>query len=75
MFRTETVVMSNSVIQSLISALYRYYEMPNHKMTIGELYLLLKLIGSNLENIMDEMGLDYSLESDDIVQDNQDTKA
>ncbi len=57
MFVPETVVMSEAVAQSLISALYRYYETPNHKMTIGELYLLLKLVLSKLEDEMDEKGL------------------
>lgn len=57
MFVPETVVMSEAVAQSLISALYRYYETPNHKMTIGELYLLMKLVLLKLEDEMDNMGL------------------
>ena len=57
MFVSETMVMSDAVAQSLISALYQYYETPNHKMKIGELYLLMKLVLLKLEDEMDNMGL------------------
>ena len=40
----------NHAALALINAMYRYYEKPQNNMTIGELYLLLKMIITKLED-------------------------
>lgn len=57
MFSTNQIILSDSVTLHLINALYRYYEKPESKMTIGELYLLLKMIVSKLEDELESKGL------------------
>ena len=51
----DTVVLSNNVAKSLITALYHYYEQPNNSMTVGEMYLLLKLVVSKLEDEIEKI--------------------
>lgn len=63
MFTIDTVVLADSIPLAMINALYRYYEDPKHKMTIGEMYLLLKLLISNIENEMESMGLLNDIQS------------
>lgn len=40
---------------ALINAMYRYYEKPQNHMTIGELYLLLKMLVTKLEDEIENM--------------------
>ena len=53
-----TFILSDSVPKTMINALYRYYEQPKNSMTVGELYLLLKLIVSKLEDEIEKIGED-----------------
>ena len=57
MFSTNQIIESDSVTLHLINALYRYYEKPAAKITIGKLYLLLKMIVSKLEEELESKGL------------------
>lgn len=52
----ETILTDKPLPQTLINALYRYYEQQNNQMTVGELYLLLKLIISKLEDELEKIG-------------------
>ena len=58
----ETVITDNSLPQTVIKALYRYYEQPQNSMTVGEMYLLLKLILSKMEDELEKMGFDIEKE-------------
>jgi len=58
----ETVITDNPLPQTVIKALYRYYEQPQNSMTVGEMYLLLKLILSKMEDEFEKMGLDIEKE-------------
>ena len=60
MFTTDTVVLSDSTPLKMIDALYRYYEKTGVSMTVGELYLILKLLVSKLEDEMEKMGINIS---------------
>jgi hypothetical protein len=53
----EMVLSDKPLPQVIINTLYNYYEQPNNKMTVGELYLLLKLIVSKLEDELEQMGM------------------
>ena len=57
----DTVVLSDNVPKSLIGALYNYYEQPENSMTIGELYLLMKLVVSKLEDEIEKMEKDINI--------------
>ena len=57
MLSTKNILSKNPIPQTLITAMYRYYEDPKNQMTIGELYLLLKLIVSNLEDELEQNGM------------------
>jgi len=56
-----TVVFSDNIPNAMIRALYGYYENAKHSMTIGELYLLLKLLVSCLEEEIEKMGMDINM--------------
>lgn len=60
----DTVVLSDNVPKSLINALYRYYEQPKNSMTVGELYLLMKLLVSKLEDEIEKFGENVKLTID-----------
>ena len=54
----ETVITENSMPQTVIKALYRYYERPENQMTVVEMYLMLRLIVSKIEDELEKMGFD-----------------
>ena len=58
----ETVITDNPLPQTVIKALYRYYEQPQNSMTVGEMYLLLKLVLSKMEDEFEKMGFDIEKE-------------
>ncbi len=60
MFTTDTVVLSDTTPLKMIDSLYRYYEKAGIPMTVGELYLMLKLLVSKLEDEMEKMGINIS---------------
>ncbi len=62
----ETVITDNPLPQTVIKALYRYYERPQNSMTVGEMYLLLKLVLSKMEDEFEKMGFDIEKELADI---------
>ncbi len=62
----ETVITDNPLPQTVIKALYRYYEQPQNSMTVGEMYLLLKLVLSKMEDEFEKMGFDIEKELADI---------
>ncbi|MBQ6736154.1 MAG: hypothetical protein IJQ90_01555 [Alphaproteobacteria bacterium] len=47
----------NNAALALINAMYRYYEKPQNNMTVGELYLLLKMIITKLEDEFENMDI------------------
>lgn len=55
MFSNGNIITENPIPQTLISAMYNYYS--KNQMTIGELYMLLKMIVSNLEDELETMGM------------------
>ena len=55
MISTKNILTNNPMPQTLINAMYNYYE--KNDMTIGELYLLLKMIVSNLEDELEKIGM------------------
>ena len=57
-----TVITDNPLPQTVIKALYQYYEQPQNSMTVGEMYLLLKLILSKMEDELEKMGFDIEQE-------------
>jgi hypothetical protein len=57
-----TVITDNPLPQTVIKALYQYYEQPQNSMTVGEMYLLLKLILSKMEDELEKMGFDIEHE-------------
>lgn len=61
-----TVITDNPLPQTVIKALYRYYEQPQNSMTVGEMYLLLKLVLSKMEDEFEKMGFDIEKELTDI---------
>ena len=63
----ETVITDSPIPQSVIKALYRYYEQPQNSMTVGEMYLLLKLILSKMEDELEKMGFDIEKELSETV--------
>ena len=63
----ETVITDNPLPQTVIKALYRYYEHPQNSMTVGEMYLLLKLILSKMEDEFEKMGFDIEKELSETV--------
>jgi len=63
----ETVITDNPLPQTVIKALYRYYEQPQNSMTVGEMYLLLKLILSKMEDEFEKMGFDIEKELSETV--------
>ena len=62
----ETVITDSPIPQTVIKALYRYYEQPQNSMTVGEMYLLLKLVLSKMEDEFEKMGFDIEKELADI---------
>ena len=58
----ETVITDSPIPQTVIKALYRYYEQPQNSMTVGEMYLLLKLVLSKMEDEFEKMGIDIEKE-------------
>ena len=56
------VITNNPIPQTVIKTLYRYYEQPQDPMTVGEMYLLLKLILSKMEDELEKMGIDIERE-------------
>ena len=58
----ETVITDNPLPQTVIKALYRYYEHPENQMSVGEMYLLLKLILSKIEDGLEQKGIDIEQE-------------
>ena len=61
-----TMITDNPIPQTVIKTLYRYYEQPQNSMTVGEMYLLLKLILSKMEDEFEKMGFDIEKELADI---------
>ncbi len=57
-----TVITDNPLPQTVIKALYRYYEQSRNSMTVGEMYLLLKLVLSKMEDEFEKMGFDIEKE-------------
>lgn len=55
MFSDKNILTKNPMPQTLITAMYHYYQ--KNDMTVGELYLLLKMIVSNLEDELEKMGM------------------
>ncbi len=55
MFSNGNIITENPIPQTLITAMYNYYA--KNQMTIGELYMLLKMIVSNLEDELETMGM------------------
>ena len=62
----ETIITDSPIPQTVIKALYRYYEQPQNSMTVGEMYLLLKLVLSKMEDEFEKMGFDIEKELADI---------
>ncbi len=58
----ETIITDSPIPQTVIKALYRYYEQPQNSMTVGEMYLLLKLVLSKMEDEFEKMGFDIEKE-------------
>ena len=54
---TNVVDGGGQAASALINAMYRYYEKPQNNMTIGELYLLLKMIITKLEDEFENMDI------------------
>ena len=65
MFTMDTVFLNNSPLK-MLDALYRYYEKPENSMTIGEFYLILRLLVSRLEMEIEKTGVKI----DDIMDEN-----
>ena len=65
MFTMNTVFLNNSPLK-MLEALYRYYEKPGNSMTIGEFYLILRLLVSRLEMEIEKTGVKI----DDIMDEN-----
>ena len=63
----ETIITDSPIPQTVIKALYRYYEQPQNSMTVGEMYLLLKLILSKMEDEFEKMGFDIEKELSETV--------
>lgn len=61
-----TMITDNPIPQTVIKTLYHYYEQPQNSMTVGEMYLLLKLILSKMEDEFEKMGFDIEKELTDI---------
>ena len=61
------VITNNPIPQAVIKTLYRYYEQPQNPMTIGEMYLLLKLVLSKMEDEFEKMGFDIEKELSETV--------
>ncbi len=57
-----TIITDNPLPQTVIKALYQYYQQPQNSMTIGETYLLLKLVISKMEDELEKMGFDIEKE-------------
>ena len=55
MFSNGNIITENPIPHTLITAMYNYYA--KNQMTIGELYMLLKMIVSNLEDELETMGM------------------
>ena len=62
MFTNDTIVLSDSIPLHLINSLYRHYEKSENQMTIGELYLILKLLLSKLEDELEKMGMSVNFD-------------
>ena len=60
------MITDSPIPQTVIKALYQYYEQPQNSMTVGEMYLLLKLILSKMEDEFEKMGFDIEKELADI---------
>ena len=58
-FDKNTVILGDSPLM-LIDAMYRYYEKSKQPMTIGELYLILKLLISKIEDDMENKGINIT---------------
>jgi len=63
----ETIITDSPIPQTVIKALYRYYEQPQNSMTVGEMYLLLKLVLSKMEDEFEKMGFDIEKELSETV--------
>jgi hypothetical protein len=63
----ETVITDSPIPQTVIKALYRYYEQPQNSMTVGEMYLLLKLVLSKMEDEFEKMGFDIEKELSETI--------
>ena len=63
----ETIITDSPIPQTVIKALYRYYEQPQNSMTVGEMYLLLKLVLSKMEDEFEKMGIDIEKELSETV--------
>ena len=63
----ETVITDSPIPQTVIKALYRYYEQPQNSMTVGEMYLLLKLVLSKMKDEFEKMGYDNEKELSETV--------
>ena len=61
-----TMITDSPIPQTVIKALYQYYEQPQNSMTVGEMYLLLKLVLSKMEDEFEKMGFDIEKELADI---------
>ncbi len=57
-----TIITDTPLPQTVIKALYQYYQQPQNSMTIGETYLLLKLVISKMEDELEKMGFDIEKE-------------
>lgn len=57
MFSPRSIFSDHPLPQTMISAMYQYYQDPKNSLTIGELYLLLKMIVSALEDELEKTGM------------------
>lgn len=53
----EKILTDKPLPQTMIKAMYTYYEQSDNKISVGELYLMLKPIVSKLEEELEEMGM------------------
>ncbi|MBP5485271.1 MAG: hypothetical protein J6Y07_01005 [Alphaproteobacteria bacterium] len=57
-----TVITDKPIPQTVIKALYQYYEQSENPMTVGEMYLLLRLVLSKMSDELEKIGFDIEKE-------------
>ncbi|MBO7559710.1 MAG: hypothetical protein J6T27_00965 [Alphaproteobacteria bacterium] len=57
-----TMITNNSIPQTAIKVLYQYYEQSEEPMSVGEIYLLLRLVLSKMSDQLEKMGFDIEKE-------------